>query len=87
MVKNFVKVDNIFCYSILITGASGYISMMFYISVDMALFIGNAPLKFYLRDNFLYQYIFSLMALASQYAFSTLLSFLDIQQIFIFNCF
>ena len=49
MVKNCVKVNNIF-YFMLFTGVSDYVFKMFCISVGMALFIGNATLKFYLRQ-------------------------------------
>ena len=47
MVKNCVKMDNKFCCFMLIIGVLGYIFKMFCISVGMALFIGNVPLKFY----------------------------------------
>ena len=87
-----MKEDNIFCYIMLITGVSGYTFKMFCISVGMALFIGNAPLKFFLRQLFTLIHFFSYSSYKSIYFninmfFSSLLNFLDIKQIFIFNGF
>ena len=90
MVKNCVKVDNIFCYFMLIIGVLGYIFKMFYISVGMAIFIGSAPLIFYHRQLFILLHVFSYSSCKSIYFninifFSSLLNFLDIKQIFIFS--
>ena len=59
MVKNCVKMDNKFCCFMLIIGVLGYIFKMFCISAGMALFIGNVPLKFYLRQLFILIHVFS----------------------------
>ena len=50
MVKNCVKMDNIFCCFMLIIGVLGYI---------LDILMGNAPLKFYLRQLFILMHVFS----------------------------
>ena len=89
MVKNCVKMDNIFCFFMLIIGVSGYIFKKFCISMGIALFIGNSPLRFYLRQLFISLHVFSYSSFKSIYLdfFSSLLNFLDIKPIFIFNGF
>ena len=59
MVKNCVKMGNIFCCFMLIIAVLSYIFKMFCICVGMALFIGNAPLKIHLRQLFVLIHFFS----------------------------
>ena len=89
IVQNCVKMDNIFCFFMLIIGVLGYIFKRFCISMGIALFIGNAPLRFYLRQLFISLHVFSYSSCKSSYLgfFSSLLNFLDIKPIFIFNGF
>ena len=54
MVKNYFKVDNMFCYFMLFTAVSGYVFKMFCISVGMVIFICNARLKFHHGKVFLF---------------------------------
>ena len=67
MVKNCVKVDNIFCYFMLFTWVSGYIFKIFCISVGMAPFIGNVALKLYGRQLFILKQFFSYSSSKSVY--------------------
>ena len=89
VVKNWVKIDNIFCFFMIIFGVSGYIFKKFCISMGIALFIGNVPLRFYLRQLFISLHVFSYSSCKSIYLgfFSSFLNFLDIKPIFIFNGF
>ena len=67
MVKNCVKIDNIFCFFMLIIGVLGYIFKMFCISMGIALFIGNPHLRFYLRQLFILLNVFSYSSCKSIY--------------------
>ena len=84
MVKYCVKMDNRFCCFMLIIGVLGYIFKMFCISVGMALYIGNASLKFYLWQIFILIHVFSYSSCKSIYfninmSLSSLLNFPDIK--------
>ena len=65
--KNWVKIDNIFCFFMLIFGVSGYIFKKFCIYMCIALFIGNVPLRFYLRQLFISLHVFSYSSCKSIY--------------------
>ena len=80
MVKNCVKMDNIFCCFMLIIGVLSYIFRMFCITAGMAFFIGITPLRFYLRQLFILIHVFSYSPCKSVYFninmfFSSLCSF------------
>ena len=76
LLKNCVKMDNVFCYFMLFTGV---IFLMFCTSVSRALFIGNGTLKFCHIQLYilLHLFVYSSCKLTSTLIFfSSLLTFL-----------
>ena len=86
LLKNCVKMDNVFCYFMLFTGV---IFLLFCTSVSRALFIGTGPLKFYHIQLYILLHFFfysSCKLTSTLIFFSSLLNFLKGNAKFIFLC-